>query len=46
MKQVSEKTMRSVNGGYWYCKVCRSTFLTKGGAMWHTIISGHAFQNK
>lgn len=46
MKKVSEQTMRLVNGGYWYCKVCGKKYWTKGAAMWHTILSGHAFQNK
>lgn len=44
MKKVSEKAMRSINGGYWYCKVCGKKYPWKWQAMAHTIASGHAFQ--
>ena len=46
MKRVSENTMRSVNGGGWVCLYCGHWYATKSAALWHTILSGHAFKYK
>lgn len=50
MKKVTENTMRSINGGYYYCKVCNKTFLTYAGALAHvtawTVAAGIGSNSK
>lgn len=41
MKIMNTEEMRTINGGYWYCKVCGYKNFLKAIVFNHVIWSGH-----